>query len=356
MNRREKRQQSSLAEIFPNGSVVILHPGCDAAMFSLPAFPQPNPANPTDKRYGMPSCLVLDACRVLTNYAAKDNRDFFARDRAGKELVRIQVDRIDLLHPGCYYYFLGSSETPANVKYPIVKTFASLTFPHPIPRHWSRAVTSTSSAKSLLVMARDRCQTPNTSYDPSFTNDIGAFVPPAEVDWFNANEMYRYSADAAAGPANDPANWTTLRTDIIDIFYKHAFVFYPTGDGEHFVYFLDTAHLSYAAEYHRRRVNLHAEVADPFVYARFAYAVVNLPRCDDLFEGLAVGDAVRLARNHRMLREAYTSRPIPEWIQKMDPQLKQLCEAFAVSLGPEFLATLQGSGENEGTGEEVQTA
>ena len=118
MNRREKIHHSSLSEICPNGPVVIMHPGCDAALFSFPAFPQPDPTKPTNKLYGMPSCLVLDACRVLTNYAAKDGQDFFARDRAGTEPVQIHVNRIDLLRPGCYYYFLGPPATAAHAKSP----------------------------------------------------------------------------------------------------------------------------------------------------------------------------------------------------------------------------------------------
>ena len=102
--------------------------------------------------------------------------------------------------------------------------------------------------------------------------DGAAFIPPAEVDWFTANGMHQYSTnkdkekDADKGPGADLANWTTLRTDLRDIFYAHGFVFYPTGDsdGAYVVYFLDTAHLDYAAEYHRRRVCLHVEVADAF--------------------------------------------------------------------------------------------
>ena len=136
--------------------------------------------------------------------------------------------------------------------------------------------------------------------------DIGAFIPPSEVDWFNANEMHRYRSaivGADAGPANDPGNWIALRSDVRDIFYAHGFVFYPTGDGAHVDFFLDTAYLDYAAEYHRQRVNLHAEVVDQFIYAGFAYAMVGLPRCTEMFEGVPVSDAVKRARERRELEE-----------------------------------------------------
>ncbi|KAI1785426.1 hypothetical protein LXA43DRAFT_1038132 [Ganoderma leucocontextum] len=285
MNRREKLQQASLFETFPNGSVVIIHPGCDAALFSFPAFPQLHPTNGPNKPYGVPPCLVLDACRALTNYAAKNGQDFFARDRAGKEQVPIQVDRVDILGAGCYYYFLGPPANAANVRYPIVKEFAALSFPHDIPRHWSRAAISASSANPLLVMGRE--QYPDGPNDTPYGVDVATLVPLTEVDWFNANKMYQYVPNI-----ENASNMITLRVDIRDVFYKHGFVFYPTGDGTFVVYFLDTAHLDYAAELHRRPVSMHVEVSDQLIYASFAYAVVSLPRCEDLFDAVPLSDAV----------------------------------------------------------------
>ena len=155
--------------------------------------------------------------------------------------------------------------------------------------------------------------------------EIAAFVPPTEVDWFTANEMHRYTKEAGTGtgPSNDLANWTTLRGDIRDIFYGHGFVFYPTGDGAHAAYFLDTAHLDYAAEYHRQRVDLHAEVADAFIYARFASAMVSLPRCDDLFEGVPVGAAFKPARDKRVDQEVLAGG-------HRTPDARRYCRTYAI--------------------------
>ena len=54
------------------------------------------------------------------------------------------------------------------------------------------------------------------------------------------------------------------------------------------------------------------------VYARFAYAMVGLSRCHDLFEGaVPVGEAVRRAREKRVLRESLAGEhraPMPSFV------------------------------------------
>ena len=50
MNRPEKykiNKSQPLSEIYPNGSVVVIHPGCDATLFTFPAFPAPPSLSPS---------------------------------------------------------------------------------------------------------------------------------------------------------------------------------------------------------------------------------------------------------------------------------------------------------------------
>lgn len=120
------------------GLVVINHPGVDEALFIFPAHSgETDPSDPSATVSGVCRHLILDSCRVITNYAAHSQNDFLAKDREGK--TPIPMDGAQPLTPGDYYYFLGPPDEPANSNYPTVKSFSAFRFPRKIPDHWYRA-------------------------------------------------------------------------------------------------------------------------------------------------------------------------------------------------------------------------
>ena len=135
MNPREKLQLPSSSEISAKsyGMLDIIHPACDQSLLSLPAFSESIPQ--ANFLYGVCRQLVIDACRILTNFASKANGqvDYLALDQEGKQPISTTSD---LVEPGSYYYFLGPTDTAAN--YRIVDDLRALSFPDSVPRHWSR--------------------------------------------------------------------------------------------------------------------------------------------------------------------------------------------------------------------------
>ena len=132
---REELQPPSPTEISAISEIVhIIHPGCNETLLSFPAFGEP--LTPTETVYGVDRRLIIDACRILTNFASKANVqvDYLALDQEGKQPISTTSD---LVEPGSYYYFLGPTDTATN--YGIVDDFRALSFPDSVPPHWSRA-------------------------------------------------------------------------------------------------------------------------------------------------------------------------------------------------------------------------
>ena len=126
-------------------SVHIFHPGCRKRLLSVPAIPQPPTARTNTLHHacadGVDHRLVMDACHIITNYAAKVSGCYLSTDIAGQNSVRpyCDSDGLQQLVPGKYYQ-PGPPSVRAIANYLVVTDFAAWKFPSKkdIPAHWRR--------------------------------------------------------------------------------------------------------------------------------------------------------------------------------------------------------------------------
>ncbi|PIL25812.1 transporter [Ganoderma sinense ZZ0214-1] len=210
-------------------TVRIMHPACSALIFALPAFPYPPTAGTETKTpvYGVDHRLVLDGCRILTNFYAADQGDhYLSKDHAGHNRVAPRSD--DVLPPGKYFY-------------------------HPAPPTYDQNELSDRHGLHGVEVS-------GTHSRPLETTD----GLPRGCSWAHTNTNL-----------DDPANGITLRADLGECFESHGWVFYPDGQGRLMTY-VCLPYVDFAELLHRRLVTLSRRVSDEFLYARFAYAMIKL--------------------------------------------------------------------------------
>ncbi|KAI1784333.1 hypothetical protein LXA43DRAFT_226566 [Ganoderma leucocontextum] len=294
--------------------VVIRRPGYNAELLYLPALSTGSTATP----YGVFRPLVLDACRVLTNRAAnnQDSEDFLATDIEGQNRVEINDEPLDV---DCYY-FLGPPDVEANWNYPIVKTLSAFTFPSVLPDRWTkiarhqppsrrRLPAPPASGMSCLVKERDRnCAVTRWPDSTQYAH----LIPEAEAAWYVVNHTNHRVLGQPALDVNHPANGILLRADVHLCLDAYGFIFYPDNDpadDQRFVACFVRGGYSYMADlFHRRPVTIDPEIPVEFLYARFAYAIINHPRETLLFHSIPELQEVTVLRE--MLEEEQRQRDV----------------------------------------------
>ena len=302
-------------QILPyHGDVRIYHPYYGDRLLSFAAH-DTLPEEPGGVVYQ----IVKDACYII----AKNENGFLAVDREGNNSVSGDPQ---LLKPGKYYYHLNSKV--AN--YQVVADFASWPFAAPIPAHWVRTDRTTkqyaqlcsryaasSTEMSRVVKVNDAgCIITNyvscTCYrllfmpsTPPFMLDAACenahLVPLDQVDWFTVHSMDDYSLNPDAG-INDVANGVTLRSDVHACLNRQGFFFYPIGERRYLAYTVKRHEEDYAELFHRREVRMHDRIAGEFLYARFAYNIINLlPQIWKASgRSVPIPQAIRDARDRRL--------------------------------------------------------
>ena len=337
MNRRESLPAPKPQEILNRGRIVyIKHPAQDRLLFSFPALS----TDSTGNHYGVFHPLVLDACRILTNRAASSqgdiDSDFLATDIEGHNRVSINITYLDV----DFYYFLGPPEDEINRNYPIVKTLSAFTFPTVLPDRWAKIADAwrqqrsdperppaTASQMSAIVERRDRkcaltrwrdCTSlylmVTIAVQPSSSRGLHApagtqcahLIPAAEEDWFVTDDMAELISEELFPGIHHPANGVLLRADVRMCFDAHSFVFYPDTDNDRaddrrFVaYIVQGGYADMPELLHRRPATIHPDVLVEFVYARFAYAIINLPRRNAFFASVEESDMLKIVRENRL--------------------------------------------------------
>ena len=99
--------------------------------------------------------------------------------------------------------------------------------------------------------------------------------------------MAIYGPDNAA-TIDSPANGILLRADVRLCLGEHGFIFYPDPDNaQKFVaYFVRRGFSDFPDLFHWRQVTIHPEISTQYLYARFACAIINLPRDNDSFDSI----------------------------------------------------------------------
>ena len=136
-------------------------------------------------------------------------------------------------------------------------------------------------------------------------NQCVHLVPETEEAWFDANKMYHYSLGNMAAGINAHTNAISLRDDVRRCFDSNAFVFYPAGHGDAFMaYFVsEGGYPDYTELFHRRLVTIHPSVAVEFLYARFAYTVIKIFRCNVFFDSVEGNEEVRKIAEQKLLKK-----------------------------------------------------
>ena len=111
--------------------------------------------------------------------------------------------------------------------------------------------------------------------------------------------MVRYRIKDRGTGINDVANLVTLRADVHCCLDDHIFVLYPLQGNTYLAYVLRRGFSDYAELLHRRPVTLPQRVSAEFVYARFAYTVINLLQ-SSCFDEFPIPDEVLLAEKMRL--------------------------------------------------------
>ncbi|PIL32441.1 hypothetical protein GSI_05143 [Ganoderma sinense ZZ0214-1] len=284
---------TSQLEILASGSVFIKHPGVGKSLFCFPAYSYPKRTHTAEIPFGVLHLLALDACRVITNHTARNRNqtDFLAQDREGK--TRVPIGTVELLAPGDYYYFLGPATDAANSNYAIVNDFSAFRFPDRIPDHWYDTRPSARLRRGMGVAAPEAMSVHVVERDQHCTitklarfNKCVHLVPKSEAAWFAANEMHVYSIENQKAGVDTHTNGISLRDDVHRCFEAGAFVFYPVPSSDKFMaYFVDDGYWpDYTELFHQRLALIHPSVAVEFLYARFAYTVINLWRPSMFFD------------------------------------------------------------------------
>ena len=332
MNTREALPAPAPREVFCRQHLVFIrHPGRDEPLFRFPALS----TGCTSAPYGVFRPLVLDACRVLTNRAANiqedEDGDFLASDIQGRNRIEVDDTPLDV---DCYY-FLGPPEVEANRNYPIVKTLSAFTFPSVLPDRWAKIADalgqqyyppltcrhSTPSEMSTIVGMRDehRCAITrwldcmlfyliviHISLIPCIADTAAQcvhLIPKSEEAWFIAHHLAAHISEDMCASVDHPSNGILLRADVRLCFDAHGFVFYPSSDSKFVAYFVRCEYTSLPDLFHRRPATIHADIPVHLLYARFAYAIINHPRQNRLFESVPESEKVASIREEMALEE-----------------------------------------------------
>ena len=115
--------------------------------------------------------------------------------------------------------------------------------------------------------------------------------------------MSRHSLNSGAG-INDVGNGVTLRSDVHACLDRGGFVFYPTEHGGFMGYIVNIEEWNYVEVLHRREVNMHDRVVGEFLYARFAYNIIQqLPSFWRSLDSVPIPQAISDARKRRLQAE-----------------------------------------------------
>ncbi|KAI1783217.1 hypothetical protein LXA43DRAFT_904037, partial [Ganoderma leucocontextum] len=192
------------------------------------------------------------------------------------------------LAAGEYFYHPVPPSTTTVPNYPIVTDFAAWKFPDMLPDHWFRPELSPEEIADLRRKYRwcgRRDMRPVVKFSDNgcivtgghlSATQVAHLVSPSHAHWFGRNDMWEYNWAGYETGIHDPANGLTLRTDFVELLAKHAFVFFPAGEGEFMTYMCYPTVTSYLHDLHRRPITIPHRVPEEFLYARFACTMIAL--------------------------------------------------------------------------------
>jgi hypothetical protein len=102
-------------------------------------------------------------------------------------------------------------------------------------------------------------------------------VPKDQVDWFNAHDMSKYGIGGRRHrmDINNVANGMTLRLDLHPYLDEHRFVICPAPGGQFRMQVIVKYDADYTELLHWRSVVIPDGVLIEYLYARFAYTIIQ---------------------------------------------------------------------------------
>ncbi|EER45825.1 conserved hypothetical protein [Histoplasma capsulatum H143] len=274
-------QDSPSFETFPippcdlrlRSQISFCHPGYEEPMNTLLFLPRVDPVPPgaavaasSTPTFGVHHRTALVACQIIANNAF--DTGYFTLDKDGLQRVNIPPDGI--LTGEKYYLILGDGPS----QYPIVPSFLDWEFPHGrIPEPWNQVpVTASSTTPDCAVTNFSLC------------TEQAHIVPREEETWYVRNGMGIYGANL--GDINEATNVLPLRSDIHRCFDNRWFVIVPKTAGtevstpaahhspQFVTHIISTDMAQYWPTYHNTLVQRLRADCRPYLFARFAWAVL----------------------------------------------------------------------------------
>jgi hypothetical protein len=309
------RQELSTPVGLKNFVVDIRHPSTTISMLFFRAHHRNvdvldnNPNN-----YGVEYRVVMDACLILTNGLEGVLKCYSQLSGIAKgEYTSAFVTT------GAYVYVVSSQPD-----YPLVATLDAWIPPVQVPEHWSRTRSPeilanlielprapNSSAMSSVVKNEDKhCLITKFSSCTFFrfrTIVPGAhsaalenahLVPKEHKGWFQAHAMARYATTNVMAGINSISNGITLRSDVHRLLDRHGLIIHPGEETANNQYRMYTMYSLadpggvYAHLLHCRLVTIPSRVADAFLYARFAYTIINMASSSEASSNCPIPDFV----------------------------------------------------------------
>ncbi|PGH29520.1 hypothetical protein GX50_07729 [[Emmonsia] crescens] len=255
-------------EITRQENIWFLHPGYPAPCNILLSLPRVDQT--AHHTFGIHHKTALTACQIIGNNAFETGR--FCHDKDGQQPVTVPLD--EALTDSTYYFLVDNGAS----KYPIVPSFQDWEFPHGrIPDTWRLPSLFSDASTS-------RCGITNFS----ICTEEAHIVPKEEVHWYLRNGMSQYGRDL--GDIDDSANLLSLRSDIHKCFDNRWLVIVPKVAGGGGTFDTDTSSRSaryvshilsrraaeYWPTYHNTVVQYIENESGPYLFARFAWAVLLL--------------------------------------------------------------------------------
>ncbi|KAJ7067204.1 hypothetical protein C8F01DRAFT_1120630 [Mycena amicta] len=268
------RPHHTRPQLLDGGSIEIYHPNYPQGMPILKF--QVYPSSPdNDGVVGFPLGVVLDACFVVAKNQPGELHVF----GTGVRVAGADSDPDGLLVPGTYDFVVVQEGGVLDYNYLLCPSFSVWTPPVEIPTRWKGGepatappLTSFSDVSSAVKTDDKTCIMTGASTSLQASH----LVPEAESDWFASNYqlLKGYGGDPSSD-LNSERNLVTLRADMEGQgFDQGLFLFAPYADHVVAVFVMPIAQ-DLAHQYHLRRVDFPARIRRGYLFARFAWIVLN---------------------------------------------------------------------------------
>ncbi|KAH7302926.1 hypothetical protein B0I35DRAFT_447617 [Stachybotrys elegans] len=236
-----------------SNNVTLLHPGYPDGQNILFFLPMLDSG-------GIHHETVWVACALLAN-SRWDG--FLSVTRDGEEIPEPKQDTLQ----GERYYF----RVPGDPQWAVIPSIKNLRCPSTVPGLWASCPIEPATTDD--VGKRDQTCRITTSLIP---NEIAHIIPQAQIEWWQSNSMFTYTANPDfSSDTRCAENAILLRRDLHKMWDDHRFAIVPKRDKwvVHVLWKSPSKELE--TEYHNLELQPLYGVARQFLLCRFALAILS---------------------------------------------------------------------------------